>query len=556
MNHRLTTSLLPALLTMLALTGMTRSAAAQTCEKLATLTLVNATITSAASVPAGPFKLPPGLGVAPAPAELPAFCRVAGTIRPTSDSEIKFEVWMPLTGWNGNFQQIGNGGFAGAIRYFGMARALQDGYASASTDDGHSGAGTDASWALGHPQKLIDFGYRAVHETAGKAKVIAQSFYGAAPRLSYFNGCSDGGREALMEAQRFPEDFNGILAGAPANYWSQALTGAIWNQKALLDNPASYIPASKLPAIQSAALAACDALDGVKDGIISDPLRCRFDPEVIECKAADGAGCLTAPQVPALRLIYAGAKNPRTGQQIYPGFEPGAEAGPGMWSSWITGRDAQAKPLELAFGVGTFAYLVFEKPDWDFHTLSFDSDVQLAEEKLGPILDSANPNLAAFRAHGGKLIQYHGWADPALPPRGSINYFESVVAAMRGSAPKNGSAGALKETQSFYRLFMAPGVAHCGGGPGPSNFGSTPSESMVRLKKGDAGHDILTALEQWVEHGAAPEKIIATKFVDDDPSKGVAMTRPLCPYPQQAEWTGKGSTNDEANFVCRLPRNR
>ncbi len=554
MNNRHSTGFSAASLATLVLAGAATPAAAQSCEKLASLKLANTTITSAVTVPAGPFRPPSGPPGTPGSVDLPAFCRVAGVIEPTTDSEIKFEVWLPVAAWNGNFQQVGNGGFAGSIVYPALGRALQDGYASASTDDGHAGVGIDASWALGHPEKLIDFGYRAVHETAGKAKAIVQAFYGTAPRRSYFNGCSDGGREALMEAQRFPEDFNGILAGAPANFWSHGLAGAIWTQKALLDNPASYIPASKLPAIQSAALAACDTLDGVRDGIIGDPRRCRFDPAVLQCRGADGPDCLTVPQVEALKKVYAGPKNPSTGQQIYPGYEPGDESEPTMWARWITGTGSSNKPLLLAFGFGTFAYMVFENPNWDFHTLNFDNDVKLAEEKLGPILDSTNANLEPFRARGGKLIHYHGWADPALPPRASIDYYESVMARMRGAAPQGQGASALTETQKFYRLFMAPGVGHCGGGPGPNTFGRLPTGLPV--KKGDAEHDALTALEQWVERGVAPEKVIATKYANDNPMDGVAMTRPLCPYPEEAQWTRKGGTNDAANFVCKLPSNK
>jgi tannase/feruloyl esterase len=555
MSGRHITVFSAASLSALVLAGASTLTAAQSCEKLASLKLAHTIITSAVTVPAGPFTPPSAPPGTAALVDLPKFCRVSGVIAPTTDSEIKFEVWLPVAGWNGNFQQVGNGGFAGSIVYPALGRALQDRYASASTDDGHAGSGTDGSWALGHPEKLIDFGYRAVHETASKAKEIVQAFYGTAPRRSYFNGCSDGGREALMEAQRFPEDFIGILAGAPANFWSHALAGAILIQKALLDNPASYIPVSKLPAIESAALAACDALDGVKDGVIADPRRCHFDPAVIECKGADGPGCLTPQQVETLKTIYAGPKNPRTGQQIYPGFEPGAEVGPGMWSRWIIGTGSNEKPLELSFGIGTFAYMVFENPNWDFHTLNFDTDAQLAEEKLGPILDSTNANLGPFRARGGKLIHYHGWVDPALPPRASIDYYDTVVAKMRDTAPQGQGANALTETQKFYRLFMVPGMGHCGGGPGPNSFGRTGATSL-RVKKGDAEHDALTALEQWVEHGVAPEKVIATKYTNDNPMDGVAMTRPLCPYPAEAQWSGKGSTNDAANFACKLPSNK
>jgi feruloyl esterase len=465
---------------------------------------------------------------------MPSFCRVVGLAKPTSDSEIKFEVWLPTSGWNGKYEQVGNGGFAGTIPLARMAEPLLRGYATAGTDDGHIG-GTDVSWAIGHPEKVIDFGYRAVHETSVQAKAILREFYGKDPTQSYFAGCSDGGREALMEAQRFPADFHGIVAGAPANYWTHLMFKGLLDEHALLDDPTSYIPPSKLPVLQNAALAACDALDGVKDGLIQNPRLCRFDPVVILCKEADGPGCLTAPQVEAARKIYGPAKNSKTGAQISPGFSPGAEAVPANWQSWITGAGADQLTRGAFFANSFFADMVFENPKWDFHTLNFDSDVKLTDDKLASVLNSTDANLRQFRARGGKLIQYHGWGDAAIPPQDSIDYFESVQSAMG-------------TTKDFYRLFMVPGMSHCGGGQGANVFGNG-----VAVPQADAGHDVVSALDQWVVRDVAPDQIIATGFIDGNPGKGVTLTRPLCPYPQEANYKGAGDTNSAANFACQTP---
>lgn len=526
----------------------TLSAAQKSCESLSRLSLPGTTITLAKPEPAGPFTPPGPPGGHSKPVTLPAFCRVAGVIKPTTDSDIKFEVWMPITGWNGRFQQQGNGGFAGEIAYPLMAASLRQGYAAASTDDGHTGGG-NPTWAINHREKMIDFGYRAVHLTAEDGKAIVHAFYGLSSHRSYFIGCSDGGREALMEAQRFPKDFDGILVGAPANFWTHLLDGFVWNEQATLDNPASYIPASKLPLIQADALAACDALDGVKDGVLKDPRRCHFDPAVLQCKGRDEPGCLTAAQVQAVRKIYAGPKNPHTGQQIFPGYEPGAEAAPGDWSAWITGN-APGKAIQFFFANGYFTDMVFENPQWDFRTFDFDSGVRLSDAKLGPILNSTNPDLNPFRARGGKLIQYHGWADSAIAPLNSVNYYETVIKAMSSESAQSQKSDALKETRTFYRLFMVPGMGHCGGGTGPTTFGGVSQVAPLQL---DAQHDMIKALERWVEHGVAPKKIIATQYVDGKPAKGIARTWLLCPYPEEAQWTRKGSFDNAAHFVCRLP---
>jgi Tannase and feruloyl esterase len=308
-------------------------------------------------------------------------------------------------------------------------------------------------------------------------------------------------------------------------------------ERALIDDPTSYIPPSKLPALQNAALAACDALDGVKDGLIQNPRLCRFDPAVIQCRGADGPDCLTAPQVAAARKIYGPAKNSRTGVQIAQGFSPGAEAEPGNWEAWITGASAGQLAVGPMFAHSFFADMVFENPNRDLHTLNFESDVKLTDDKLASILNSTDPNLRPFKARGGKLIQYHGWGDAGIPPQESIDYFESVRSAMG-------------TTKGFYRLFMVPGMSHCTGGPGANVFGNVFEDASAQA---DAAHDVLIALDQWVVHGVAPDQIIATGFVDGNPAKGVAMTRPLCPYPEQAHYKGTGDTNDAGSFVCKSP---
>jgi len=520
------------------------AAAQKSCQSLTSLTLANTTITSATSVAAGAYKPPAGPGV-PAPNEpLPAFCRVAGISRPTSDSEIKFEVWLPVAGWNGKYEQVGNGGYAGTIPLFSMAEPLLRGYATAGTDDGHTG-GTDVRWAIGHPEKVADFGYRAVHETSFAAKKIVEAFYAKSLARSYFVGCSDGGREALMEAQRYPDDFSGIVAGSPANNWTRLQAGGVWNERALKDAPGSEVPPAKLAVLQNAVLAACDAIDGVKDGIIANPRRCHFDPGVIQCRDGDGPQCLTAPQVVAVRKIYSGPKNPRTGETIFPGFSPGAEALPQNWRIWITGNTPGALTIGAFFGNAFFADMVFEDPPWDYRTFDFDKDMKTADDKLGPVVNSIDPDLSKFKARGGKLIQYHGWSDAAIPALSSVNYFENVQSVM-GKTNREKDLGA---TGDFYRLFMVAGMSHCAGGVGATSFGNAP------LAQHDPEHDVVAALDRWVEQGTAPDRIIATGF-EGDPAKGVVMTRPLCPYPEEAVYKGSGDTNSAANFSCKNHNNK
>jgi feruloyl esterase len=506
--------------------------AGPSCEEIARLKLPNTTVLTAESIAAGAFTPP---GASTPLKQLPAFCRVAGVIKATPDSEIKFEVWMPVSAWNGKFHGIGNGGFAGSISFAGLAGALIRGYATASTDTGHTGG--DASWAVGHPEKLVDYGHRAIHEMTEKAKLIVAAYLGTAPKRSYFSSCSNGGRQALMEAQRYPEDYDGIIAGAPANYFTQILTGFAWNLKAMLGEPGSYISPAKLKAIESAVLAQCDARDGVTDGIVDDPHKCGFDPQSLLCKGAESDECLTALQIVALKKIYGGPQNSK-GLQITSGFVPGGETGPGGWSSWITGTGPNTGS-QFFFATQAFRNLVHNDPSWDVKNFDLDKDGKLADEKLAPILNATDSNLQPFKKHGGKLILYHGWSDAALPPVNSINYVNSV-------RQKLGD----RQTNEFVRLFMVPGMQHCAGGPGIGTFGAT-----VTADQSDAENDMTLALERWVESGVAPEQIIARKRQTIE-SKVVTRTRPLCAYPKVARYKGTGSTDEATSFSCVPPDTR
>ncbi len=510
-------------------------ASGATCESLAQLKLPQTIIAVAKSVPAGSFT-PPKSAAIP---NLPAFCRVSGVIQPSSDSRIEFEVWLPASGWNGKLQGVGNGGFAGSIDYgaAGLSGAVSRGYAAAATDTGHQGSGIDASWTLGHPEKIVDFGHRAIDESAVKAKAIISAFYGNGPKKAYFSSCSNGGRQALMEAQRYPEDYDGIIAGAPANNWTHLMAGFLWNSVATLVDWKAYIPPTKLAALQLATLAACDALDGVKDGVIDDPTRCKFDPATLLCQGAESDACLTAPQNGALRKIYSGPMSSKR-ENLFPGYPPGGEAGPGGWSAWITGATPKGS-LHYIFGTQCYANMVAGNAKWDFKTFDIDSGTSAADAKIGPVLNATNPDLSRFRARGGKLILYHGWSDAAIAPVNAINYYNSVV-------EKTGPARA----QSFLLLFMVPGMQHCGGGPGPDAFGA------YGAAQGDPELDMAKALERWVEQGVAPDRIVATKFEAKNPNAGTprvaVRTRPLCPYGQVARWKRSGSTDDDANFVCAV----
>jgi len=510
------------------------AAAAQPCESLTSLKLPDTTITAAAVVQEGPFA-PPAAPVpgarAGAPLPVPSFCRVQLTVAP----QIRIEVWMPATGWNGKFEGVGGGGFAGIISYAALANALRAGYATASTDTGHVGG--DGSFALGHPELLIDFGYRAIHEMTVKGKRIVEAFYGTAPRESYFVGCSTGGRQGLAEAQRYPDDYNGIVAGAPAIDFAHLAISGVWNAQATLKDPASYIPPTKLAAINDATLAACDAADGVKDGLVADARQCKFDPSLLVCREGDSPTCLTPKQAEALKKIYTGPRY-ADGKQISPGRLPGVERG---WGFFTTGQEPGGA-ANLILGGAYLKYFVLRDANAD--PLAFDVATDMAKvDKDGKnisALQTFDANLKPFRDRGGKLILYHGWGDDGISPLNTINYFKIVVDKTTGG-PKAADAStredatfqqAAQKTGDFMRLFMIPGMNHCGGGPGPNTF------------------DSVTALSNWVEKKQAPDTLLGSHMTN-----GVAdLTRPLCPYPAVAQYSGRGDVKDAANFSCTMPR--
>jgi Tannase and feruloyl esterase len=504
------------------------------CERLMTATVSGARVILAASVAAGAFAGPDqtsGSRDLTVPFKtVPAFCRVVAEARPSADSDIRIEVWLPLSGWNGKLQGIGNGGFAGTIYYEALGGAVAKGYAVTGTDTGHSGEAIDARWALGHPEKVVDFGHRGIHEMTRVAKEVVHAYYGKAAQRSYFAGCSDGGREALMEAQRYPADYDGILAGAPANYWTALMSAAAVDTQALTVDAASYIPSSKIPAIASAVLAACDEVDGIRDGILNDPRQCHFDPATTQCKAGqENDKCLTAPQVVALKKLYSGPNDSHS-HNVFPGYLPGAEDGPGGWGLWITGP-APARSLMTFFGSGYFSDMVYEDPTWDYKTFALEPGLKLADGKTAEALNATDANLKPFKSRGGKLILYHGWNDPAISALNTVNYYERVIAKM-----------GQHDVDSFLRLYMVPGMQHCGGGPGADSFGQDGAAASD-----DPQHNVSAALVQWVEKDSPPPAIVATK---NSAEQKPVMTRPLCAYPQAAKYKGRGEANDAANFVC------
>jgi feruloyl esterase len=479
--------------------------AAVECEAIpVSLGLPGATVTISELVPSGAFQPQGGRAGGRgggAFTSLPAFCRVAATLKPTPRSDIRMEVWLPASGWNGKLQVAGNGGFAGTIGYAAMARVVAAGYAAASTDTGHTGPSSNT---FANEDVLIDFAYRAVHETTAAAKRIVDRFYGEAPRFSYFAGCSTGGRQALTAAQRYPDDFDGIVAGAPALHTSLQAFGQIWMSRALAD-PAAALPRESLTLLHDAVLNACDAQDGARDGVLENPLACSFDPGVLACGAGREAGsCLTGPQVEAARKIYAGASHARTGEPVFPGLERGSELG---WS-----------PTPVGYAVDYFKYRVFNDPDWEPGRLDFDAHLTEVAKPANQVLDAADPDLDRFRTRGGKLLMYQGWAEPGIPPRRLVEYYDDVQRQTADAA-------------DAIRLFMVPGMGHCGGGDGASTF------------------DMVAALDRWVTTDTAPASIPASRVRGGS----VDRTRPLCAYPAHAVYTGSGSLDDAASFECRNP---
>jgi feruloyl esterase len=512
------------------------------CEGLAGLNLPNTQITSASMVPAGPFSnvsvgdpyaaegttspLPTCSSNTASP-QVPAFCRVTGGIaEPGAAEPINFEVWLPLENWNGRFEALGNHGFAGEFEYADMGPELVKGFAVAATDTGHAGASPPAVAWMQNAQQIIDYGYLGIHEMTVKSKAVIKAFYGKPPKYSYFNGCSTGGKEGLMEAQRYPDDYDGINVGGSANFNQiHNREEYVWNGQVTFGNAATPLNTPQLALVNAAAIAECgEVLGGIADGIIEDPLTCPFQPSSLLCKAGqDPNTCLTAPQIEAFEKVYQGPHNPITGKEIYTGLGIGTELGWGSETS-STGSVSTAQTF--------FEYMVYNQvsPPWNFETFNFTSDVYYTDGRFALILDAINPDLSAFTRRGGKILQSHLWSSVVHPAERSILYYDQVVGVVNGSDKRVLHSDDFYETQKFYRLFMAPGGT---GSIGPGTFDSLPY------------------LQLWVEQGIPPQSIVASDY---NTSGAVDNTRPLCPYPAFAAYKGSGSIYDAANFECQEPQ--
>jgi len=519
---------------------MSGRASASTCAELRAIKIPSTIITSAMDVPAGRFT--PTYQTPPAKiysATVPAFCRVIGVTHPVPESTIGFEVWLPLpAAWNHRIEGVGTGAYLGRVSYGSLEDAIALGYAVSSTDTGHTGG--DLKFVVGHPERMIDWGNRAIHETALATKSIVAAYYGTAAAHAYFNGCSTGGGQALSEAQRFPEDYDGILAGDAGNDRVHLNVGFLWSFAAAHDGDTLVLPEDKLHLLHDAVIRACDAADGVKDGILEDPLSCHFDPAVLACKAGASESCLSPREIDAARKIYAGPKNQRTGEQIIAGLMPGSEIIEGGdyagWQNFIT---SPKEPSRLDF----WKYWVFDDPNWDWHKFDYDHDVASADEKAAAV-NASNPDLRPFQQRGGKLLVYHGWVDPVGPPGDAISYHDAVMKVI----------GSPIKTSEFFRLFMVPGMSHCNGGAGYELAGGARGvddpDGVPKWPHPDSAHDMLNALDAWVTHGDAPQQLIAAHYEDGKPTR----TIPVCAFPKVAHWTGKGSADDAKNYTCTSPK--
>ena len=529
-------------------------AKATPCTNLQSLQLPDTMITSATDNTTGVFTPPGSTPIT----GLPAFCRVTASLIPTSDSNIKIEVWLPETTWNGRFLGTGGGGFQGVITYGELASGIQNGFAATNSDlgTGSSGCsplycGSDGNMGnplatafgdppnpstglFGHPERIKDFGYRAIHLMTVRGKEIANAFYGRNANKAYFAGCSTGGQNALMEAQRFPNDYNGILAGAAAFNRTHLHMAGLASWQDTHASASRFILPGQMSLINKAVLAQCVGRDGgaSTDQFLTDPRDCQFDPKALLCGTGGNVppACLTADQVTTIQKYYAGTIDPVTGQVINPGSERGNETD----NLFALGLEFQENLPEPAFD-GLFYWVFgagFGQPGSavNFANFDFHSDVVTVDNQLATVLNAVSSDLSVFRDHGGKLLMYHGWADPLIPSQSSINYFNALVSAENSDLQQAsfgpGDAG-LGETQKYARLFMVPGMYHCSGGPGPNVF------------------DALTPLVTWVESGVAPETIVATTT-----PPAVQMTRPLCVYPKVARYSGSGSPSIAANFTC------
>jgi feruloyl esterase len=536
-------------------------AVASSCTNLETVSLPNTTITAAQDIPAGTFA---------GQANLPAFCRVTATLTPTFDSNILIELWMPAAGWNGRFEGIGGGGYQGGITYGNMGPPLRQGYAVANTDEGTSSSGCTALYCgqsgnqgnpiaiafgesaaattglLGHPERIKDFGWRAMHLMSVRSKELVKAYYQRPADHSYFSGCSTGGQNALMEAQRFPDDYDGILAGSPAHYrtHNHLVVNVDWVRATA--KPDSQVSSAQMTLVNNAVLAACAGQDGglKSDLFLTDPRDCHFDPKVLECTGSNAPpSCLTADQLATMQQYYLGVSNPRTGELIYPGYSLGSEA-PSFGALGLILNEALPEPAFDGFFYWAFGSQFGNLSSaHNYKNFDFDHDVDTVDNALAADLNATNTDLSEFNKHGRKMILFHGFADPLIPPQGSINYYNAVVA--RGGEGDDDGGGGLKHTQKFFRLFLAPGTWHCGSGPGANVFGGAFNQGPT-----DADHSAISALARWVETGVAPEEIIATKYVNDNPASGIAFQRPLCPFPKVAKYNGSGNSADASSFTC------
>ena len=501
---------------------------------LGSVALQQARVTSAVRVGAGALALP---GVAGAGARVPAFCRVRGEASAAPGSRITFELWLPEgAAWNGKLVATGNGGYGPALAYGDMAMLLRRGYAVLGGDTGHqTDDPNDLRFVVGHPERLKDWGTRSIHAIVVPAKALAGALGGRPVRRAYFYGCSTGGHQGFAAMQRYPDDFDGVVAGAPGSNRVRLNAAFLWQWRAnrAPNDSAPILTPAKLALVTRAVTAACDAADGVRDGVLDDPRDCTWRPSALRCAGRETADCLTTPQIDALEKMYAGARNPRTGEQIYPGWPKGSEA------PMVAPDGAVLAGWHLYWGaaeparVGFWRHWVFDDERWDPRRFDFDRDLATADAKVGRDVDHTSTDLSAFRRRGGKAIVYQGWADPVVSALDVIGYYERLRA-------RDGSQAA---TDDYFRLFLVPGMAHCARGTGTTSFGNQGAESPIC----DAQHDLLEALDRWVEQGVAPERIVASRL---DGGR-VTRTRPLCPYPRRAFYSGSGSTDDASAFACR-----
>ena len=522
--------------------------AASDCAGLVAVTTADATMSAATSI------LAPGV-VAGVAVSVP-FCRVQGVARPSSDSQIKFEVWLPPTAgdWSGRMKVNGTGGYAGAVPYPRLAQDVGDGFVSAGSNMGHDG-GELASWTLGRPEKVKDWGLRAHYSVASAAKALSQALYGSPVRHSYFEGCSNGGRQALMMAQNYPQLFDGIVAGAPSNFYPDLLMWLLWTGKNLTPS-APFGPPSvstaKRQAVTARVLQACDASDGLVDGQLTNPRACSFD---IDTMGPAGDGTLTAGEVAVFKAMYAGTTS-ESGVQRYTGARLGSEAD---WSPLFADNGGYG-PF-----IGHYVYALNTPPfDWR-RDINFSDVYDVVKTSLTPITAAPSPDLRAFTGRGGKIIQYHGWNDSVVPPDGSIGYFHALAAfehlqklptAVADRQIENLKPQVLAahgqafgdRVRLYHRLFMLPAVGHCGGSTGPSAIGGGAPEPPKAYRNADT--HAVSAVIKWVEQGVAPEKIVASRF---DTTGALVRQRPVCPYPAQAVYAGSGSVDDAASFSCQTP---